>query len=177
MMPSPLTLIILSLLTIGPGRYAPHVQRQALPATQWAEQRAEWVQRAADVTGMPRGVLTAMVYYESTFRDSSRSSAGAAGPLQLLSGTPHHRAWMSVCAKEPAFCGAANVEQGALVLKAYKRRCGTMLRAITAYRAGTPGGRCMEPGPKAHATMALARQINWRLKHPSTRPLRAPRLP
>lgn len=93
--------------------------------------------------------------------------------LQLHPSNPFYAGWLSVCAKEPYFCDAAAVEYGALALAAYRKRCGSMLRAITAFRIG----HCTKPGPRAKATMLLAQAIHWRVKNPSKAPLRAPRLP
>jgi hypothetical protein len=164
---------ILALLTIGPGRYAAHVERQALPARSWAQQRAEWVDRAATVSGVPRAVLVALIHHESTFDEFARSPLGAEGLMQLMPGLPAHNYWLSVCAKEPAFCGYAHVEAGAIHLAQLRKRCGTMARALAAYRLG----HCAEPGPRTWATIRLAQRVSYRLHIVSSAPLRAGGLP
>lgn len=175
---SSLAMVILSLLTFGNGSLAPHVRRQALPVQQWAEMRAEWVERASATSGVSSAIIVALAFHESAFKDHAHSPSGAEGLLQLLPGTPHFRSWMAVCSKEPYYCSAANLEAGAVALAKYRDRCGTMLRGLTAYRAGLDEhGRCKPVGPRARSTMALANRISHRLRVPSSRPMFAARLP
>jgi hypothetical protein len=168
-----LTPIILALLTIAPGRYSSHLERHALPPCHRAQQLAEHIEHGAFVAGVPRAVLTALWFHESSLNHKAVSRTGAEGIAQLQPGTPWYRGWLKDCARDPWACEQKNAENGAIALAHYRRECGTMARAIQAYRTG----RCGNPGPRTLATMRLAHRISFRMHTPSSAPFVAARLP
>jgi hypothetical protein len=170
---SSLALAILALLTLSPGHYAQHIRQHALPPCQRAQQLSEHIEHAAFVAGVPRAVLTALWFHESSLNHKAVSRTGAEGIAQLQPGTPWYRGWLKDCARDPWACEQKNAENGALALAFYRRQCGSMPRAIQAYRTG----RCGPPGPRTQATMRLAMQVSFRMQVPSKRPLVAARLP
>jgi len=128
-----------------------------------AAQLAEVFQSAAVEEGTPVHVLVALGKGESHFDSWAVSDVGAQGMMQL-----HPRwwgkEWKLECAEAGAdrltdeACEALNVRIAARVLRYYKRRCGSWLLAVGAYRSG----KCIA-GPKSQATMRLARRIKARL--------------
>ena len=171
-MNSAVALAILALMTVSPGQYSRVVTSQALPPVHWAMQRAEWIDSAHRASKVPHAVLVALVTHESGWRSHAKSPVGAEGLMQLMAPLPAWRQWVLDCARDSYACDQKNIEAGAVALALYKRRCGSMLGSLHAYRIG----HCGVPGPRAHATMQLARTVAWRIKHPSARPIRVPRL-
>lgn len=171
---SSLTLVILALLTVSPGHYAKHIQYGALPPRHEAVRLSENVEHGAFVAGVPRAVLTAHWYYESTLNHKAVNKvSGAFGIGALLPSSIWARGWMKSCARDQYACDVKDAEYAAIALRHYLDKCGTMLRALTAYRVG----HCKVPGPKAKATLRLAQRIQYRMDHPSPTPFKAPPLP
>jgi hypothetical protein len=141
-----------------------------VPRSRVIETAAQF-EAAAKLSKVKVSRLVALGYYESTFNHRARSRVGALGMMQLLN-PKYVRPWRADCKLKPSECDAANVVWGAWALRDSLQQCGTYLRAFGHYRTG----RCVA-GPRAHATMRLAEQIEFRLKRPSTAPLRARRLP
>jgi hypothetical protein len=166
-----LALIILALLTVAPGRYAPQLTRDPLGPDMAAQSWAEDIQQACRVAGVPESDYTALLMYESAFRDVV-SPVGAQGPSQLLPGTPWHRAWLIDQARDPFASRLKNIEHGARALRYYQDACGPGSRAFQGYRVG----HCGKPGPRSMQTLRLAHQIEQRLRE-MRRPLIARRLP
>jgi hypothetical protein len=173
-MMSNLALVIVALLTLGNGRFAPHLTERVPSADIGAQRLESDIESAAIVSRIPRAILTAHWYYESTLNHRAlNNSTGAYGIGQLMPGFVWHRRWLKDCARDPYACNAKSAEHAAMALRHYIDRCGTMLRALTAYRVG----HCQEPGPRAKATVRLANMVTYRLQHPSRARLIAPRLP
>lgn len=156
-----LAYILLSMLTIGPGVYTRHIRDHALPPQHRAQQIAEYVEHASIVTGISRPILAALWFTESTLNPKAEHKATHAyGIGQLLPGTPFYNQWTRDCARDPYACEVKGAEHSARALKAYLSRCGTMARALAAYRIG----HCMPPGPKTWQTIRLAQRIESRLR-------------
>lgn len=173
---SPMAMVIAALLTVaqmtgGGMRHAPHLERHTLGVQARSEQLARWTEQAADQAGVKRDKLAALIGHESAFNTKARSRVGAIGAGQLYNPL-YVRHWRADCKLVPASCEEAQFAWAAWALRDSLRQCGTYLRAFGHYRTG----RCVE-GPRAHATLRFSHQIAWRLKHPSSRRLVAPRLP
>lgn len=154
---SPLAMVIAALLVVAP---VAHVEKTAAQ-----------LEAAAQLAKVDVALLTALAFHESSLRHDARSRVGAMGMLQLYH--PRYvRPWRSDCAVSPRDCSALNVVYGAMALRDALQKCGSHVRAVGAYRSG----RCIVRA-RERATVALAQTIRYRLKHPSTRPLVAPRLP
>jgi hypothetical protein len=175
---SSLATVILALLSIAPGRYSRHIEAHALPPQHRAQQIAEYAEHGEVVTGISRVVLVALWYGESTLNPAAENKRTKAyGIGQILPSTPWYNAWTQDCAMDPFACEVKGAEHSARALRYYTRQCGSLLRGLTAYRAGRPNGSCLPPGPKALATIRLAQTIAYRMRVKSTRPLVAARLP
>jgi hypothetical protein len=140
---TPLALTIAALVAVTPAR---------------AEQLAGHFAAAAQAEHVGAHWLVALAYHESSMRHTAVSRRGARGLLQLMP------LW-GVYRDE-----AQHVAVAARVLRLYRARCGTMVRALTAYRVG----HCAGVGPRAVATARLARMVRARLERPSANRLRAP---
>jgi hypothetical protein len=123
-----------------------------------AEQLAGHFAAASQAEHVGAHWLVALAYHESSFDTHARSHVGARGLMQL------HPRWWPTPADE-----AQHVLVAARVLRLYRARCGTMVRAYGAYRSGA-----CKAGPKALATWRLARLVRARLERPSANRLRAP---
>lgn len=154
---SPLAMVIAALLVVAPA--------------QRVERIAAQLDGAARLAKVDVALLTALAFHESSLRENARSRVGAMGMMQLYS--PRYVApWKAWCRTHPSDCSSENVRQGAWALRDAIQKCGSHVRAVGAYRSG----RCIVRA-RERATVALAQTIRYRLKHPSTRPLVAPRLP
>lgn len=112
-----------------------------------AERLADVFVRSAAQEAVSAPVLVALAMHESGFDMAAKSPVGALGMLQLMP-----RLWGRHASEEK------HVLMGARVLKMYERKCRTTLMALGAYRSG----RCVA-GPKAKATMSLAKRIKWQM--------------
>lgn len=170
-----LTFAVLALLTWRhePLTYAPHLAQHALPPKVRAAQIAEYYDRAAKASDLPASLLLAKDYHESSLDALAVSRRGARGMSQLNPKTPWGKSWQKDCALDHYACQELNVVYGALALKHYVDTCGSTARALTAYRTG----KCGPPGPRAMATMQLARVLQNRLRFPSEHRIAAVRLP
>lgn len=148
----------------------------AIP-THRAEQLATYTTDAAQIAQVDVGLLAALFYHESTYRASARSRAGAVGLGQLMPTTRWGRAYLRECEDARRIfqgdaCELLQARHAAWALRDNIQKCGSHIRALGSYRTG----RC-RVGPRAYATVQLARQIRWRMANPSSRPLLAARLP
>ncbi len=169
---SALAMTILALLTLSPGNYARHIRDHSLPPQHRAQQLADHVEHAAFSTGLPRALLTAHWYYESTLHHRAMNrTTKAFGIGQLMPTSIWHKGWLKSCARDSYACEVKDAEYAAVALKYYKNACGTVARALTAYRVG----HCAGVGPKAKTTLRLAKMVQERMNNPSLQPLRAPR--
>jgi hypothetical protein len=139
---TPLALTIAALVAVTPAR---------------AEQLAGHFAAAAQAEHVGAHWLVALAYHESSMRHTAVSRRGARGLLQLMP------LW-GVYRDE-----AQHVAVAARVLRLYRARCGTMVRAYGAYRSGA-----CKAGPKALATWRLGVLVRARLERPSANRLRAP---
>lgn len=151
--------------------YAPHAARHPNGAQGYATEVAEHLHAAAKLHDVDVALLAALAYYESAFDRRARSRVGALGMLQLMPQFRWGRAWRADCRILPSECDALNVAYGAAALRDGIQVCGSHVRAVGRYRTG----RCVA-GPRARATVVLAQQVRFRLKHPSTRRLVVRRL-
>lgn len=171
---SALGLAISCLLSLGHGRYARHIEDHALPVAHRTTQLAEHAEHGETVSGVSRYWLVAHWCYEATLdhgAENDRTKAFGIGQLHPLS--RWYRGYLKDCALSPFACEAKSAEWSAIAMRDYRRQCGTMLKAVSAYKIG----HCVEPGPQAYLTQKLAMQLAWRVKHPSTARIYAARLP
>lgn len=110
------------------------------------------ITRAAEQTGEDPYVLTALYKHESGFDVSAMNArTGAFGLAQL-----HPLFWgkdlVRGCGQNPTLCTWLQVLRGAEALHHYRQKCGSVGRAVTAYRVG----HCRQ-GPHGPETLKVLR--------------------
>lgn len=179
---TPTALVIAALLTIGVANgqpvYAPHLARHPLGVEARSGQIGFYIDTAAEVVGVDRHELLSLLYYESTLSFKARSNAGAAGIGQLLNPI-YKRPWMTACRAGEKACEMAGVHYAAIALKDSLTLCRTFPRAVYNYRFGR--NRCAGANGKVRrrdfVVVRLSLMVADRLAHPSTKRLKAPRMP
>jgi hypothetical protein len=136
--------------------YAPHIRRA--PEAR-AQELADQLTDAAQVSGVDVALLTALAAKESAFNHDAVSSVGARGMMQLLPASRYGRAWSRDCARDPDTCETSNVRHGAWALRDGLRECGPILRSLNWYRSG----RCTD-APRAREVVRLAARIRRTLE-------------
>jgi hypothetical protein len=129
---TPLAAVIAALVAVTPAR---------------AEQLAGHFAAASQAEHVGVHWLVALAEHESGFDHAAVSRVGARGLLQILP-----RVWGRYDDE------AQHVAVAARVLRLYRVRCGTMVRAYGAYRSGA-----CKVGPKALATWRLGVRLRNRL--------------
>jgi len=114
---------------------------------------------AADDTGLPLALLTAVAQVESRFQPKATSSAGAQGLLQLM---PTTAAELNLDAQDPT----SNVLAGARYLQRLLGRFNSTDLALAAYNAGPTVVARIGRAPN-NETLTYVRNVTdiWRLLH------------